>query len=94
LGETSNSLEVTQFKTPYNKQIDAQSRQPWCYQVKKECYLDSLVICCRRISGTERLISISFHWSQPSVHNFKVGISTGGMLRKTSPRPDSNLHIV
>jgi len=44
-GKDEEHMERTQFETPYNKQIVAESWEPWCYQVTMDCYYDSLVIC-------------------------------------------------
>jgi tetratricopeptide (TPR) repeat protein len=44
-GKDEEHMERTQFETPYNKQIVAESWEPWCYQVTMECYYDSLVVC-------------------------------------------------
>jgi hypothetical protein len=44
-GKTPDSMTRTEFKTPFSKHIEAKSWEPWCYQVKKEYYYDSLLIC-------------------------------------------------
>jgi tetratricopeptide (TPR) repeat protein len=44
-GKTPDSMTRTEFKTPFSKHIEAKSWEPWCYQIKKEYYFDSLLIC-------------------------------------------------
>jgi len=44
-GKTKEGMVHTQFTTPFSKHIEASSWESWCYQVKKECYFDSEVVC-------------------------------------------------
>jgi hypothetical protein len=44
-GKTPSQLEVTGHRTPYSTSISGSSWESWCYQVKKEGYHDSDIIC-------------------------------------------------
>ena len=44
-GKTQSNLQKTGYKTPYSKSISGKTWESWCYQVKREGYYDSEVIC-------------------------------------------------
>jgi hypothetical protein len=44
-GKTRSSLKLTGLKTPHSRSISASKWEFWCYQVKKEGYRDSEIIC-------------------------------------------------
>ena len=44
-GKTKSDLGKTGYKTPYSRSISGSHWEPWCYQVKKEGYHDSEIIC-------------------------------------------------
>lgn len=44
-GKTEGSLENTGLKTPNSRTISAPKLESWCYQVKKEGYHDSEILC-------------------------------------------------
>ena len=44
-GKTTSALEKAGHKTPYSRSISGSNWEDWCYQVKKEGYRDSEVIC-------------------------------------------------
>lgn len=44
-GKTEGSLEKTEFTTPHSRSISASKWESWCYQVKKEGYYDSKIVC-------------------------------------------------
>lgn len=44
-GKTTSNLEKTENKTPHSRSISAATWEGWCYQVKKEGYHDSEIIC-------------------------------------------------
>ena len=44
-GKTKSALEKTGHKTPYSRTISGSSWEDWCYQVKKDGYHDSEIIC-------------------------------------------------
>jgi hypothetical protein len=44
-GKTKSALKETGHKTPYSRSVSGSSWEPWCYQVKKEGYHDSQIIC-------------------------------------------------
>lgn len=44
-GKTKTKLEKTGHKTPHSRSISGSSWEPWCYQVKKDGYHDSEIIC-------------------------------------------------
>jgi hypothetical protein len=58
-GKTAASLESTGLKTPNSRSISASKLESWCYQVKKEGYHDSEIIC----RGAEGFRYLDFHLS-------------------------------
>lgn len=44
-GKTKSELEKTGYETPHSRSISGSSWENWCYQVKKDGYHDSEVIC-------------------------------------------------
>jgi hypothetical protein len=44
-GRTPTELEKTGYKTPFSREISGGQWEPWCYQVKKEGYRDSPIVC-------------------------------------------------
>jgi hypothetical protein len=44
-GKTISDLAKTGYKTPFTRSNSGSSWEPWCYQVKKDGYHDSEVIC-------------------------------------------------
>jgi hypothetical protein len=44
-GKTKSELEKTGHKTPYSRSISGSKWESWCYQVKKDGYQDSEIIC-------------------------------------------------
>ena len=44
-GKTKSALKKTGHKTPYSRTISGSSWEDWCYQVKKDGYHDSEIIC-------------------------------------------------
>lgn len=44
-GKTEDSLKKTGLSTPHSGSISASKLESWCYQVKKEGYYDSTVVC-------------------------------------------------
>jgi hypothetical protein len=44
-GKTESQLKKTGYKTPYSRTFSGSNLEPWCYQVKKEKYRDSEIIC-------------------------------------------------
>ena len=44
-GKNEGSLEKTGLATPYSRSISAPKWESWCYQVKKEGYKDSEILC-------------------------------------------------
>jgi hypothetical protein len=46
-GKTKGSLEKTELTTPYSRTLSASRLESWCYQVKKEGYHDSEIMCRR-----------------------------------------------
>jgi hypothetical protein len=44
-GKTESTLEKTGHKTPYSRSVSGSNWEPWCYQVKKDGYHDSEIIC-------------------------------------------------
>jgi hypothetical protein len=49
-GKTEGSLEKTGLTTPHSRSISAPKWESWCYQVKKEGYNDSEILCRREES--------------------------------------------
>jgi hypothetical protein len=46
-GKTEGSLEKTGLTTPHSRSLSVSRWESWCYQVKKEGYHDSEIICRR-----------------------------------------------
>ena len=44
-GKTSSNLEKTGYKTQHSRSMSALRWESWCYQVKKDGYHDSYIIC-------------------------------------------------
>lgn len=44
-GKTENNLKPTAHKTPFYRSMTAENIESWCYQVKKNGYQDSIIIC-------------------------------------------------
>ena len=44
-GKTESQLKKTGYKTPHSRTISGSNWEPWCYQVKKDGYHDSEIIC-------------------------------------------------
>ena len=44
-GKTPSDLEKTEHTTPFSRQISGSEWEPYCYQVKKEGYHDSPIVC-------------------------------------------------
>jgi hypothetical protein len=44
-GKTESELKTTGHKTPHSRSISGSNWESWCYQVKKEGYHDSEIIC-------------------------------------------------
>jgi hypothetical protein len=44
-GESPDNLKKTGFTTPHSRSISGAEREDWCYQVKKEGYKESDIIC-------------------------------------------------
>ena len=44
-GKTEASLEKTGLTTPHSRSLPVSKWESWCYQVKKEGYYDSEIIC-------------------------------------------------
>lgn len=44
-GKTQSNLENSGYKTPYSTSCSGSRWESWCYQVKKEGYHDSEIIC-------------------------------------------------
>jgi hypothetical protein len=44
-GKTESELKNTGYKTPQSRTISGSSLEPWCYQVQKEGYYDSPIVC-------------------------------------------------
>jgi hypothetical protein len=44
-GKTPSDLEKTEHTTPFSRTISGSEWEPWCYQVKKEGYHDSPIVC-------------------------------------------------
>lgn len=44
-GKTKTALKKTGHKTPYSRSISGSNWEYWCYQVKKEGYRNSKIIC-------------------------------------------------
>jgi hypothetical protein len=44
-GKTKGGLEKTGLTTPNSRSISASNLESWCYQVKKEGYYDSDIVC-------------------------------------------------
>lgn len=44
-GKTRSKIEKTGHKTPYSRSVSGSNWEPWCYQVKKEGYHDSEILC-------------------------------------------------
>jgi len=44
-GKTESQLKKTGYKTPHSRTISGSNWEPWCYQVKKNGYHDSEIIC-------------------------------------------------
>jgi hypothetical protein len=44
-GKTKGSLEKTGLITPYSRSLSISKWESWCYQVKKEGYYDSEIVC-------------------------------------------------
>jgi hypothetical protein len=49
-GKTKSKIEKTEHKIPYTRPLSGSNWEPWCYQVKKEGYDDSEIICPRSSS--------------------------------------------
>ena len=44
-GQSPTELKKTGYKTPFSREISGSEWEPWCYQVKKDGYHDSHVVC-------------------------------------------------
>ena len=44
-GKTPSALEKTEHETPFSRTISGSTWEDWCYQVKKEGYRDSEIVC-------------------------------------------------
>ena len=56
-GKTEGTLEKTGLETPNSRSISASKWESWCYQVKKEGYHESEIIC----KGQEGFRYLDFH---------------------------------
>ncbi|MFC1862525.1 tetratricopeptide repeat protein [Thermodesulfobacteriota bacterium] len=57
-GKAENDLINSGMKTPYTREIEGTSWSPYCYQVKKQGYIDSKIVC-RPEEFEERKVSFN-----------------------------------
>ena len=54
-GKTKNNLEKTHHETPFYRTINVSTLESWCYQAKRNGYLDSDIICKEEASGDRNI---------------------------------------
>ena len=57
-GKTESHLKYSGFKTPFTRKIEGLALEPYCYQVKKEGYIDSKIECRPEETGQRKVIFI------------------------------------
>ena len=101
-GKTEDNLKRTSHKTPFYRTISGSNIEAWCYQVRKNGYHFSKIICKPKQSGDRNvnfiLEPIKEIQSSVSVTGSAVSlkrITTGG-LTESNPRlsPDKNWLLV
>jgi hypothetical protein len=91
-GPTPTELRKSGHKTPFSREISGSEWKPWCYQVKKEGYHDSQIVCREREKS--RYINFNLDPLIPTSRSEQFQGSEAFSETAPKPKPEGKEYVI